>query len=293
MSDEANKLTKGSEKLNKLYMSALKSIVKEKKDSGRLHGKVAEDQREIYKQRAAFRALLKTPGKKIFLKSTHGRNKIPVIYMLTPGDIKKWAKSDYDLSQLEHKRVGRLVFETYQGAWHFAPIKWNSDAATSVSIVSPEGEVISYKTIDFDKHGRYSIGKALEAALGPQKKNDMRHYKALLAESKKVGWPVSYATDLTTHDERELRHRDPDMPFGWILRELGTHLILPETGYDSPAQAPGARYVASMKSSYGDLQKSCRFYRWDGHTLTLTSPEKWAEWVDKKHKFLRGESNDE
>lgn len=92
----------------------------------------------------------------------------------------------------------------------------------------------------------------------PQPPEHMRHWQALVAEAARVGWPTSYERDLTQIDRVILQERDPSLPFGWILREMGTHLFFPEwrqmRGWSSIAECFGR-------------EPGHRFYRWDGRTL--------------------------
>jgi len=283
---ETEKLSKQQQKLNQLYMKALRQVVSERRRSTGSPRPISKEQHPTIKAMAAFRAALMSPSKKVYIKFSKGqfpytKNTNPVIYKLDGKDLREWAKAEYRPEFLSARK--KPAFQLYHNAWHFYPVDWREH--TAVKIDSPEGEIISYKTIDFDKAGdRWGITKTIEAALVP-KKNDMRHYKALLAESKKAGWPKDYATDLTKHDHRELRHRDPDLPFGWALRESGTHLLLPEHGWDNK---PPSASIKSIDSFGGDPL----FYTWDGTTLSKRSHEAWGEWMDRKYRVLRSDEHE-
>lgn len=51
-------------------------------------------------------------------------------------------------------------------------------------------------------------------------------HQHLLDESRKVGWPEYWQGDLDI-DLNQLLGEDMPEQFGWILRRLGTHIILP------------------------------------------------------------------
>lgn len=55
----------------------------------------------------------------------------------------------------------------------------------------------------------------------------MTPYQMLKKESKSIGWPVAYKTDLTKHDLNLIR-KNKNKRFFWILREHGTHLFIIE-----------------------------------------------------------------
>lgn len=86
-------------------------------------------------------------------------------------------------------------------------------------------------------------------------------YRAIQAESKRVGWPKGYQSDLTVHDRGRLHCEGAPERFGWVLRKEGT-LLLDATMCDQSRLG----YVDHLKSSTGD-----RFYWWDGRALHACS----------------------
>lgn len=69
-------------------------------------------------------------------------------------------------------------------------------------------------------------------------------YRALKAESMKVGWPLAYQTDLTKHDRAALSVKDAPERFVWILRNAGTHLLQDNGRWESGV----LRYLARAES---------------------------------------------
>lgn len=99
-----------------------------------------------------------------------------------------------------------------------------------------------------------------------------RAYHAISQEAGAVGWPTSYSEDLTVHDRRTCAERDASVPFAWILRECGTHIIA--------ADADGAKLILNCfaPGSWGD---KARYYTWDGRRLREVADYKaLAKWAD-------------
>lgn len=208
------------------------------------------------------------------------------VYHLNAAAMKKWAAAHYFPPLLS--KIAKPAFVGYQGEWHKYPVNHlTGESRLSGDIDSKEMRIIHYEAIDANDKSANEIRALLESKR-TEKKNDMRHYKAMLAESKKVGWPSAYEGDLTKHDKRELTYRSPDLPVGWILRDSGTHLVMPEKLSDG--RAPGVAYYRMMKQSFGT--ENCRFYAWDGTVLQSMRPEAWVDWIDRKHRFLTGASKD-
>jgi hypothetical protein len=104
-------------------------------------------------------------------------------------------------------------------------------------------------------------------------KSDNRHYAALVAESKRAGWPERFATDLTVHDRAALARRDPSLPFAWVLRTDGTYIL-----YAGPPDQHGndpVNLVRLMPDTFG--ADRCRFYWWDGVSLRESSVDDLCE----------------
>ena len=283
--------------INMLYMKALKEVAKARHSSTGLR-KVHASERDLIKQRARWASGMKDSGKSVYIKTTIGKHKVGVVYQLKPSDVKKWGKvpkGGYEFDawnpyDLEAGRVGKLIFEVYQGSWKHSPVDWRNPSG--IKTQSPEGDILHHKTIDLEKYGRgRGLREAIEKALGPQKKNNMSHYKALLAEHKKIGLPTGYATDLTNIDHHELQFRDPSLPLGYIFRQNGTQMIYPEStvnAYNREDNSPGVweRIVDTRN------HPEAVFYAWDGISLRKKDRENWKEWIDREHRKMRGEKEE-
>jgi len=104
-------------------------------------------------------------------------------------------------------------------------------------------------------------GKAarkVASELGP-----MLHYKALCAASKKHGLPLAYHADLTVHDRFQLSGNPNADPFGWIVRENGTHLFYPTR----EGNRDGFRYLATCFAPGSWSDQAMLFFWWDGSRL--------------------------
>jgi hypothetical protein len=106
-----------------------------------------------------------------------------------------------------------------------------------------------------------------------------RAYLALSAEAGRVGWPTHYKRDLTYWDRNALDGRDPALPFVWVLRELGTHLVAPTQQRLNPwTGALIGGLSEAIKSGCGMLRTLARegghrFYWWNGARLREVSPD--------------------
>lgn len=98
----------------------------------------------------------------------------------------------------------------------------------------------------------------------------MRHYRALRAESDRVGWPVMFGEDVTYHDRNALEARDPSLPFIWTLRPSGSHILLTE---DRGAREPLRDFLSVVRAIVRQTEPGERCYWWDGRTLSLVSPQ--------------------
>ena len=117
------------------------------------------------------------------------------------------------------------------------------------------------------------------------------HYAAMHAEARSVGWPESYAGDLTTWDrlaltgsavEHEKGERITKMnpigvaePFGWVLRKGGTHIM--EVFGAATCGASRQTSAASIARAFGDNE--CRFYQWDGYLLRHADAASLDAWI--------------
>jgi hypothetical protein len=210
------------------------------------------------------------------------------VFELSPVATKKWLTADYYDGPLKKslEKFGKKIMVPYQGGMTKFPI--TEMHPQGIKIMSKEGDIFHYLAIKLD--GKQSIREIETLVKEKQfpKKNDMRHYKALVATSKKVGWPKNYGTDLTTHDKKALTYRLPDLPFGWILRESGTYMVFPEqtVSVTSDRNAPPSHWVSSMRKNYEDIDAHYKFYVWDGLALIHKTPDTWGEWMDTKHRQM-------
>lgn len=104
------------------------------------------------------------------------------------------------------------------------------------------------------------------------KKTTPSIYDLLVAESKRLGWPTIFRTDLTMHDRQMLRQRDPLQggEFVWVVREHGTHLYFIEA---APKQQAADWFLWMMR--YHQKHERCHWYIGDiaRRTLTPTTAE--------------------
>lgn len=274
---------------NLLFMKALKSAAKTTRTYDEKVGRYARvptELRPTIKQRAKWQSteMAKPGGSHVFIKydNIHAPHyKGERIYQLSKADVKKWEKEHFEPS-LIGTRIGKPVFEMYQGVWHHFPHDFYG-RGSSVSISSADGDIVRHFALNFDTYGRHGIKAAIQRSFDA-KPNDMRHYKALLAESKKTGLPTRFKDDVIKHDKRSLTHRDPSLPFGWVLRDDGTHLVFPEAEYDG--RQPSF-FVDSMMKSFGapgSLNPNLTFYAWDGTKLSRKTPAAMKEWLNDEHR---------
>lgn len=198
--------------------------------------------------------------------------------------VKDWVFRDPDASLQRH---GTKILVMYQGSFTKHPVTDRYPEA--IKYGTPIGNIVQYLAIDGnDIHFHAGLKNQIKERQFPEK-NDMRHYKAMVATSKKVGWPTSFATDMTTHDRRDLTYRSPTLPLGWILRPSGTNIVYPEmdVSMTNNKHAPPSAWLKIMQGSYG--MDECKFYVWDGTALQEKRPETWGEWVDAKQRFMRGD----
>lgn len=117
--------------------------------------------------------------------------------------------------------------------------------------------------------------------------NDGRHYRALVAESERVGWPLRYAADLTVHDRASLARTPHAEPFCWALGPSGTVLYFPErAGAWGPAD-----FIRTMRQ---DGER--RIYRWDGVSLASVEPsgdDRLVDWLARAERAAHGGSSGE
>jgi hypothetical protein len=91
-----------------------------------------------------------------------------------------------------------------------------------------------------------------------------KHYDALERVAGRLSLPTSYASDLTVHDRATLDKRDASLPFGWCLRQWGTHLFIPGT-------ADGAGHTVDQFPGFvADAfdHEVLHWFWWDGERLS-------------------------
>ncbi|MBW2672462.1 MAG: hypothetical protein JRD89_03480 [Deltaproteobacteria bacterium] len=98
----------------------------------------------------------------------------------------------------------------------------------------------------------------------------MRHFEALLDLADETGLPERHVTDLDW-DRLVLEETPEEQPFGFALRDMGTHLFMPGT-------QDGVGHTADMfpgfvRESFGG-SGTLRFYWWDGQQLQPVSERK-------------------
>lgn len=100
-------------------------------------------------------------------------------------------------------------------------------------------------------------------------------FDELEIEAGRVGWPVSFKTDLTDHDKPRLEGPDAPPIFAWVLRELGTLLLDPRMGRE---RLDG--YARHLNSPDADGH---RYYWHDGRVLTEVGRERMLELLRENH----------
>lgn len=106
-----------------------------------------------------------------------------------------------------------------------------------------------------------------------------RTMKHLLAESKRVGWPEIYESDLV-HDHRFIADHPNDMPFGWMLGPCGTHML---TGHDDVD-----RHLNKVRLYVGCIVRAAgrplRCYFWDGCRLHFVTADEMVDRMREARK---------
>jgi hypothetical protein len=103
----------------------------------------------------------------------------------------------------------------------------------------------------------------------------MTAYQQLKQASRDVGWPLSFPTDLTSHDRARLQGDDAPATFGWVLRECGTLIIDPRIGRNTLNG-----FLAHLCSNgQRDL-----FFWWDGSKLHSLSFEHFSVELRQQNK---------
>jgi len=271
-----------TKKFDVLFHKALKQAAKSTREYDpklNRETRVPAPFRPLVKQRAKWETMEEPKrGQHVYLKyQTTLRPVRDLISQLSKADIKKWEKAHFEPSLLEREKVGKIVFEQYRDVWHHHPVDRRGES-TRIKIMSVAGDIIRHFTIDMKDHSIYSIKREMERVLG-EKPNDMRHYKAIVAEAERMGMPQRFTDDLFVHDKHELKYKDPSLPFGWVLRMSGTHII------DPYAKSNGEDAGGLIKALIGfSSSENTTFYIWSGNTLKKTTPEHMRTWLNRLHQ---------
>lgn len=118
---------------------------------------------------------------------------------------------------------------------------------------------------------------------------DHKAYGAMLAETSRLSLPLSFTTDLTTHDRAHLATVDPSLPFVWCLYERGTHLAMvdPENGNDDVIDRRGTR-LGEIFDSWEECGPGSNFYGWNGSELErlgsdASDARRWVEELSEEY----------
>lgn len=99
----------------------------------------------------------------------------------------------------------------------------------------------------------------LRAARAQVDMDDPPAWPALLDAAIAAELPENYVSDLLVHDYDCLHEQQPPV-FGWMVRENGTHILLPGS----------AAHVKTVQQSFG-YDPLLQWYYWDGATLHPSS----------------------
>lgn len=97
------------------------------------------------------------------------------------------------------------------------------------------------------------------------KRKEHPAYLAMLAESKRLGMPARFMSDLTTHDRAAIE-RQPDEPFVWCVFSAGTVIMYARREHPAFGTHRGLEYARELMSSCLALD-GARLYEWDGTAL--------------------------
>lgn len=84
-------------------------------------------------------------------------------------------------------------------------------------------------------------------------------WKAILDIANNLGWPESYRQDLY-HDFILLQRMPEGEPFGFAIRDLGTHIF-------DRYQTPYNSWFRACHKVYGENPRSIRYFWFDGYAM--------------------------
>lgn len=90
-------------------------------------------------------------------------------------------------------------------------------------------------------------------------------YLALIEESKKQKLPKHYQCDLYKYDAEILYAKDAPKVFGWILREMGTWILI---------KSKEIKDIEFNKYILNFYEGNEKYYFWDGTKLKRSNAEK-------------------
>jgi len=93
-------------------------------------------------------------------------------------------------------------------------------------------------------------------------------YQQMTREAERIGFPRFFKTDLTIHDRDFLLRSDCPKQFGWLLRECGTDILLPNYGFALLA--------------YWGQRTEVRWYWFDGGELRPTTPQEIKKLLEQQ-----------
>ena len=85
-------------------------------------------------------------------------------------------------------------------------------------------------------------------------------YQQMTREAERFGFPRIFKTDLSVHDQGFLRKRNRPRQFGWLLRECGTDILLPNPW-------------SFVQLEYFGRHPDAHWYWFDGKRLRQTTPQ--------------------
>ena len=91
---------------------------------------------------------------------------------------------------------------------------------------------------------------------------NLKAFKTLTEEAKKVGWPLAYQSDLEKHDLDLLSAENAPKRFIWVLRDAGTHLY-----------SENGKWERGVLSYLANNDSRAKFYVYENDKLITISHE--------------------